>query len=103
MYKVKPRNSQVLLEKYVPIKKKKSKIILPDHTQERMDADDMPFLVGKVIGVGELVGNTKVGDVVLYEAHVPIIFKLQGKDYSIIKEEYITAHLEKSEKPEAEA
>ena len=99
---VKPKNTQVLLERYEPVEeKKKSKIIRLEVQKEREEIEKMPFFMGKVVGIGKLVKQTKVGEVILYEKHIPIKFIFNGKDYHIIKEEYITAYLEEEIKAEA--
>ena len=90
---IEPLGSQILVAKYEPQLKKKGGIILPDDVQERMDADKMPFLMGKVLATGMLTKYIKKGDLVLYERHTPTKFTYGGKDYEILKEEYVTARI----------
>lgn len=90
---IKPQGEQILIEKYELTKKKKSEIIRLDAQKEEEERDEMPFLVGKVLSVGQLCKYAKVGDMILYERFVPIKFKYEGKDYQIFLEKFITAWL----------
>lgn len=99
---VKPQGTQILLERYEPPKeKKKSKIIRLDEQKEREEGERMPFFQAKVIAVGQLAKYAKVGDIILYEKHVPLKFTYEGKDYQLIKEEYILTWLVPEQKAEA--
>lgn len=102
MYKILPQGFQVLLERNEPPKEKeKPKIIRLDEQKEREETEKMPFFEGKVIAVGQLCKYTKAGDIILYEKFTPIKFTYGGRDYQIIKEEYITAYLVPEEQAEA--
>lgn len=98
---IEPLGTQVLISKYVPEIKKKSGIILPDDVQERFDAEKMPFLMGKVLATGQFTKYIKKGDLVIYERHTPIKFTYGGKEYEILKEEYVTARIKEDQKVEA--
>lgn len=99
---IKPQGTTILLERYEPPKEKgKSKIIRLDEQTEREETEKMPFFQAKVIAVGQLAKYAKAGDVILYEKHTPIKFTYDGKDYQIIKEEYITAWLIPEQEAEA--
>ena len=99
---IKPQGTTILLERYEPPKEKeKSKIWKPDSMVEEEETKKMPFFQAKVIAVGQLAKYTKAGDVILYEKHTPIKFMYGGKDYQIIKEEYITAYLVPEQEAEA--
>ena len=98
---IEPLGTQILISKYVPPLKKKSGIILPDDVQERFDAEKMPFLMGKVIATGMLTKYIKKGDLIIYERHTPIKFQYGGKEFEIMKEEYVTARIKEDTKVEA--
>ena len=98
---VKPQGFQILIEKIEPPKKEDSGIFLFDETKAELDSKDMPFLTGRVLSTGQLAKYAKVGDIILYEKHVPNDFTYEGKKYSIFKEEYITAWLVPEQKAEA--
>lgn len=90
----------MLIEKYEP-PEKESKIILFDETKEALKTEEMPFLIGKILAKGQLTKYAKVGDLILFERHIPIKFTYEGKEYLIFKEEYITAFLLEEKQAEA--
>lgn len=99
---IEPLGTQILIEKFAPeIKKDNKGIILPDDVQERFDAEKMPFLMGKVLGTGMLTKYIKKGDLVLYERHTPTKFTYGGKEFEILKEEYVTARIKHETEAEA--
>lgn len=100
MYRILPQGTQILIEKYEP-PEKKSDIFLFDETKEALQAEEMPFIIGKILAKGQLTKYAKVGDLILFERHIPIKFTYEGKEYLIFKEEYITAFLVSEQKAEA--
>jgi len=100
--RIEPLGTQILVEPYKPETKKDDKgIILPDDVQERYDAEKMPFIMGKVIAVGNKTIFIKSGNIVLFERHTPIKFTYNDIEYYTIKEEYLTARIVEDQKAEA--
>lgn len=49
--------------------------------------------VAKVVAVGPLAKQVKVGDRILYEAYSPTEVKVDGKEYLLVREEKVLATL----------
>lgn len=65
-------------------KKTASGFYLPDKATEKPQ-------IAKVLAVGSNVKSVKVGDRVIYKTYSTTEFKVDGKDYTIVKEEDILA------------
>lgn len=92
---IKPLFDKVVLEPSAQEEKTKSGFILPSAAQEKQST-------GKVIAVGpggvidgkEVTMQVKVGDTVLYSKYSGNEFKLDGKDYIIIRQSDILATIQ---------
>ncbi|KKN76997.1 hypothetical protein LCGC14_0364890 [marine sediment metagenome] len=97
-----PLGTYIIAEKPTVDEKKHSGIILPDHVKEQLEEKESPYRTRRVVAKGALCQFLQVGDLVVYEHHVPTVFNFKGKEYEIFKEEYVTARI-KIEKPKVEA
>lgn len=83
---LKPIGAQLVAERKAAETKTASGLYLPDAAKEKP-------VVAVVRGVGKDVKEVKVGDEVVYKEYAPTEFKLDGKEYLILKEEDVLAIL----------
>ena len=93
--KVKPLFDKVVVESLETEERTQSGFILPTASQEKQQ-------MAKIVAVGpgglidgkEVVMQVKVGDVVLYSKYSGSDFKVDGKEFTIIKQSDILAIVE---------
>ena len=100
--KLEPLGNYVIAEVPDIDKKEYSGILLPDHVREGLKSQESPYRIRKIVAVGQGCLFLKVDDFIVYEHHVPTIFKFEEKEYELLKEEYVTARI-KMEPVKAEA
>lgn len=93
--KVKPLFDKVVVESLEKEEKTKSGFILPSASQEKQQmAKIIAVGPGGVIDGKEIVMQVKEGDVVLYAKYSGSEFKVDGKDFTIIRQSDILAVVE---------
>jgi chaperonin GroES len=83
---VQPLGDYVVAEPEEAPTKTASGLYLPEKAAEKPK-------VAKVLAVGPLAKQVKVGDRILYEAYSPTEVKVDGKDYLLVREEKVLATL----------
>lgn len=85
---IKPLSDRVIIEPAPAETQTASGIIIPDTAKEKPQK-------GTVVAVGggkkDEPTTVKIGDTVLYEKHAGTELKFEGKDYLIMREDYIIA------------
>jgi len=91
--KYKPLGDRVILEPQTPEQTTKSGIVLPDTAQEKPQTGKVLAVgAGKVSDEGKTLPMTlKEGDIVIYAKYGGTEFKIDGKEYLIIRENDILA------------
>lgn len=84
--KVNPLGDYVVAQPEEAPTKTASGLYLPEKTAEKPK-------VAKVVAVGPLAKQIKVGDRILYEAYSPTEVKIDGVDYLLVREEKVLATL----------
>lgn len=85
---IKPTANRVLLQQDAKIEKTAGGIIIPGKAQKQE-----PY--GKVLAIGNLVTEVKVGDYVIYKLALAELKEVDGeKDQVMVKEEHILAVIE---------
>ena len=93
--KVKPLFDKVVIESLEKEEKTKSGFILPSASQEKQQmAKIIAVGPGGIIDGKEIVMQVKEGDVVLYAKYSGSEFKVDGKDFTIIRQSDILAVVE---------
>ena len=93
--KVKPLFDKVVVESLEKEEKTKSGFILPSASQEKQQmAKIIAVGPGGIIDGKEIVMQVKEGDVVLYAKYSGSEFKVDGKDFTIIRQSDILAVVE---------
>jgi chaperonin GroES len=95
--KVKPLGDRVLLKRLEPQEEVRGGIIIPDTAKEKpQEAEVVAIGDGKVDEKGQRTALTvKVGDRVLIGKYSGQDLKLDGEEYTIVREEEIYAIIEK--------
>ena len=93
--KIKPLFDKVVVEAVSKEETTKSGIILPSASQEKQQtATVIAVGPGGIIDGKEVTMQVKVGDVVLYAKYAGSDFKVDGKEFTIIKQSDILAIVE---------
>ena len=93
--KVRPLFDKVVVESLETEEKTQSGFILPSASQEKQQTATVVAVgPGGVMDGKEVTMQVKVGDVILYEKYSGSEFKLDGKEYTIIKQSDILAIVE---------
>ncbi len=81
---IKPLSDYIVAESEVASTKTASGIYLPESATEKPK-------VAKVVAVGALAKQVKVGDKIVYKSYSTTDVKVEGKDYILVREEDILA------------
>jgi len=81
---IKPLSDYVVAEAEVASSKTASGIYLPDTATEKPK-------VAKVVAVGTLAKQVKVGDKIVYKSYSTTDVKVEGKEYILVREEDVLA------------
>ncbi|MEG1527856.1 MAG: co-chaperone GroES [Clostridia bacterium] len=93
--KVKPLFDKVVVKTAEETKTNASGIILPTSAQEKQEiAEVIAVGEGGIIDGKEIVMKVKVGDKVLYSKYAGSQFKLDGQEFTIIRQNDILAIVE---------
>ena len=93
--KVKPLFDKVVVESLETEERTSSGFILPSASQEKQQmAKIVAVGPGGIVDGKEIVMQVKVGDVVLYAKYAGSDFKVDGKEFTIIKQSDILAIVE---------
>ena len=93
--KVKPLFDKVVVESLEKEEKTKSGFILPSANQEKQQmAKIVAVGPGGVIDGKEIVMQVKEGDTILYDKYAGSDFKVDGKEFTIIRQSDILAIVE---------
>ena len=93
--KIKPLFDKVVVEATVKEETTKTGFILPSASQEKQQTATVVAVgPGGVIDGKEITMQVKVGDVVLYAKYAGSEFKIDGKEFTIIKQSDILAIVE---------
>ncbi|MBE7089387.1 MAG: co-chaperone GroES [Clostridiales bacterium] len=93
--KVKPLFDKVVVESLEKEEKTKSGFILPSASQEKQQmAKIVAVGPGGVIDGKEIVMQVKEGDTILYDKYAGSEFKVDGKEFTIIRQSDILAIVE---------
>ena len=93
--KVKPLFDKVVVESLEKEEKTKSGFILPSASQEKQQmAKIVAVGPGGVIDGKEIVMQVKEGDTILYDKYSGSEFKVDGKEFTIIRQSDILAIVE---------
>lgn len=93
--KIKPLFDKVVVESVETEEKTKSGFILPSSAQEKpQTARIVAVGPGGMIDGKEVVMQVKVGDVVLYSKYSGSEFKVDGKEFTILRQSDILAIVE---------
>ena len=93
--KVKPLFDKVVVESLEKEEKTKSGFILPSASQEKQQmAKIVAVGPGGVIDGKEIVMQVKEGDTILYDKYAGSDFKVDGKEFTIIRQSDILAIVE---------
>lgn len=82
--KLSPLATWVVAEQEEAVTKTASGLYLPDKAAEKPK-------VAKVVSVGKEVKEIKAGDRIVYKAYATTDLKVDGKEYTLVKEEDIIA------------
>ena len=92
---IKPLFDKVVVEATEIEEKTKTGFILPSSAQEKSQTAKVVAVgPGGIIDGKEIVMQVKVGDVVLYSKYAGSEFKLDGKEFTIIRQSDILAIVE---------
>ncbi len=93
--KIKPLFDKVVVEATSKEETTKSGFILPSASQEKQQTAKVVAVgPGGIIDGKEITMQVKVGDVVLYAKYAGSDFKIDGKEFTIIKQSDILAIVE---------
>lgn len=93
--KVKPLFDKVVVESLEKEEKTKSGFILPSASQEKQQmAKIVAVGPGGIIDGKEIVMQVKEGDTILYDKYAGSDFKVDGKEFTIIRQSDILAIVE---------
>ena len=93
--KIKPLFDKVVVEATSTEEKTKTGFILPSAAQEKQQTATVVAVgPGGIIDGKEVTMQVKVGDVVLYAKYAGADFKVDGKEFTIIKQSDILAIVE---------
>lgn len=93
--KVKPLFDKVVVESLEKEEKTKSGFILPSASQEKQQmAKIVAVGPGGIIDGKEIVMQVKEGDTILYDKYAGSEFKVDGKEFTIIRQSDILAIVE---------
>lgn len=93
--KIKPLFDKVVVEATYKEETTKSGFILPSASQEKQQTAKVVAVgPGGIIDGKEITMQVKVGDVVLYAKYAGSDFKIDGKEFTIIKQSDILAIVE---------
>ncbi|MBO5926709.1 MAG: co-chaperone GroES [Clostridia bacterium] len=93
--KIKPLFDKVVVEATSSEEKTKTGFILPTAAQEKQQTATVVAVgPGGIIDGKEITMQVKVGDVVLYAKYAGSDFKVDGKEFTIIKQSDILAIVE---------
>ena len=93
--KIKPLFDKVVIEQTTKEETTKTGFILPSASQEKQQTATVVAVgPGGIIDGKEVTMQVKVGDVVLYSKYAGSEFKVDGKEFTIIKQSDILAIVE---------
>ena len=93
--KIKPLFDKVVVEATVKEETTKTGFILPSASQEKQQTAKVVAVgPGGIIDGKEVTMQVKVGDVILYSTYAGSDFKVDGKEFTIIKQSDILAIVE---------
>ena len=93
--KIKPLFDKVVVEATSTEEKTKTGFILPSAAQEKQQTATVVAVgPGGIIDGKEITMQVKVGDVILYAKYAGADFKVDGKEFTIIKQSDILAIVE---------
>ena len=93
--KIKPLFDKVVVEATTKEETTKTGFILPSAAQEKQETATVVAVgPGGIIDGKEITMQVKVGDVVLYSKYAGSEFKIDGKEFTIIKQSDILAIVE---------
>ena len=84
---IKPLDDRVVIKKIEPEEKTKSGIVLPSSAQEQPQ-------MAEVLEVGPKVEGAKKGDKVIFSKYAGTEVKLEGEEYTILKQHDVLAVVE---------
>ncbi|MDR0880749.1 MAG: co-chaperone GroES [Clostridioides sp.] len=93
--KIRPLADRVVIKKIEAEEKTLSGIVLPGNAKEQPQVAEVVEVGPGVVTVGkEVVMEVKVGDRVIFQKYAGTEVKLEGEDYTILKQSDILAVLE---------
>ena len=94
--KIRPLHDRVLVQRFEEEQKSKGGIIIPDSAKEKpQEGKVIAVGKGKILDDGKVVAlDVKVGDKILFSKYAGSEVKIEGDEYSIMREDDILGIIE---------